>query len=77
MGDRVLAVRAVLWREDGGRVQFELHRTGPSSFEMIEDGRVVGVSFQGMELRQAWEQSIARRYPGYRVSDLEEWVPEG
>ncbi len=63
-------------------VQFELRRSGRSGFEMIENGRVVGlftgtrVFFRTVELREAWEACIAKRYPGYQVSNMEEWVPE-
>jgi hypothetical protein len=53
-----------------------LRRNGPSEFEMIEDGRMVGVSFEGLGIRETWDKCISKRYSGYRVSDVEEWVPE-
>ena len=57
-------------------VEFELHRAGRSEFEMIENGRFVRKFFRTMELRETWEKCISTSYPGYQVSNLEEWVRE-
>lgn len=76
MGNDASALRAVLTRAGVPDVQFELRRAGGTEFEMIENGRVVGVFFKTMDLRGTWEKCISRRYPGYQVSNLEEWVPE-
>lgn len=43
---------------------------------MIENGRVVGLFFRDAGIGEAWEKCIAQRYPGYQVSNLEEWVPD-
>lgn len=76
IGNNATALRAVLTKAGVPDVQFELRRAGGSDCEMIENGRVVGVSLKNMELSETWEKCISRRYPGYQVSNLEEWVPE-
>jgi hypothetical protein len=74
--NHVAALRAVLRKEGTDKVQFELHRTGPSEFEMVENGCVVGMCFKNMDLREVWEKCIAGRYAGYAMAEVEEWVPE-
>lgn len=76
MVNNVTALRAMLTKSGIPGIQFELRRNGPSEFEMIEDGRMVGVSFEGLGIRETWDKCISKRYSGYRVSDVEEWVPE-
>ena len=76
IGSNASAVRAVLKKTGVPDVQFELRRTRASECEMIENGRVVGLFFRDAGLGEAWEKCISQRYPGYQVSNLEEWVPD-
>jgi hypothetical protein len=57
-------------------VHFELRRTAASDFEMLENDRVVGIVLRAENLRETWDECVAKRYPGYEVSKLEEWIPE-
>jgi len=76
IGKNASAVRAVLRKAGGPDVQVELQRTGPSNFQLTENGGLVGAFFGSSDLRETWEKCMAKRYPDYEVSQLEEWIPE-
>jgi len=70
------ALRATIKKPGGSEVQVELYRTGPSSFQLTENGGIVGAFMGSSDLRETWDRCIAKRYPEHQVSHLEEWFPE-
>ncbi len=68
------AIRAVLKKIGSPCIRFELHRSAKSVFEMFENGESLGAFFKTAGLREVWMECIARRYPEYEVSNMEEWV---
>jgi len=76
-----VAIRGLLVKEDAPSIRLEICRTSASDFEIIENGRAIGVLYRAltypkldnyMELGEAWQKCIAQRYPGYQVSEVEE-----
>ncbi len=85
MKSSAAARRAVLRREDCPDIRFELHRASAFDFTIVENGKSVGVFWRtispqqamrgdgpSLSLSDAWDSCLAKRYPGYTATDLEE-----
>ena len=79
------ALRAVLKKEGCTDIKFELHRNSDFDFRMIVDGKETGVFWRTISPREpirggsrrlgigeAWESCIAKQFPGYSATDMEE-----
>ena len=80
-----MGVRALLTKGDAPSIQLMLWRNSASDFEMIENGRAVGVFYRTIvpphfdnyfPLEEAWQKLIELRYPGYQLSNVEEALNE-
>jgi hypothetical protein len=80
-----IARRAVLKKEGCADVHLELHRASAFDFTIVENGKSVGVFWRtvspqqamrgdapSLSLPDAWDSCLAKRYPGYSATNLEE-----
>jgi hypothetical protein len=87
-GQEAIAIRAILKKNGSPEIQFELHRTQSVDFSIVENGVPTGMFWfeitaqQAMNgtvpthtLQEAWQACLAKRYPDYLVTNLEEGFP--
>jgi hypothetical protein len=85
---QAVALRAILKKAGSPDVRFELHRTESVDFSVIENGEPTGVFWfeitpqEAMSgdvrvhtLHEAWQKCLAKRYPEYAITNLEEGFP--
>jgi hypothetical protein len=84
------ALRAVLKKAGCADVRFELRRDSAFDFTIIEDDKPVAVFWRTISPRQAmtgdpptfmgiqeaWQSCLAKRFPGYAATNLEESFSE-
>jgi len=85
-----LAMRAVLKKEGCVDIRFELRRTSSFDFTIVENGKEVGVFWRTISpqqaiwgggptpvpIREAWKSCLAKRFPDYTATNLEEAARE-
>jgi hypothetical protein len=85
---QAFALRAILKKDGCSDVRFEFYRNSYFDFAMVEDGIPTGVFWIGLTpqqaitgalphttLRGAWQRCLAKRFPEYTVTALEEGLP--
>jgi len=83
--NHAFAIRGVLEKEGFRRIKLELVRTGDYDFAMFVNGKNEGVFWtaltppqagpmrhQPLDLNDAFARCVAKNYPDYTVSNLEE-----
>ena len=86
LSPNAVGVQGLLTKDNAPSIEFTVWRNSAWDFEVIENGRAVGVFYRTvapnqhtigvpgnyLSLEEVWWKCIAQRYPGYQPFNMEE-----